>query len=87
MGAGIAGTVFLAYDRDRDREFAVKEIPIYCEGQIGTATSKELQSLECDMSILQTLNHERIVQYYGCGRDDNNFYIFMEYMTGVFYFI
>ena len=75
--------MYLAYDIDRGRDFAVKEIPLLPEEQQGTSTSKELQSLECDMGVLRTLTHERIVRYYGHLRDTENFLVFMEYMPGV----
>ena len=41
--------------------------------------------MECEIQLLKNLQHERIVQYYGCLRDrtEKTLTIFMEYMPGV----
>ncbi|KAH0627629.1 hypothetical protein JD844_003634 [Phrynosoma platyrhinos] len=46
--------------------------------------SKEVNALECEIQLLKTLRHERIVQYYGCLRDpeERKLSIFVEYMPG-----
>ena len=49
------------------------------------APSQEVSALECEIQLLKNLQHERIVQYYGCLRDraEKTLTIFMEYMPGV----
>ena len=44
-----------------------------------------MSALECEIQLLKNLQHERIVQYYGCLRDraEKTLTIFMEYMPGV----
>lgn len=46
---------------------------------------QEVSALECEIQLLKNLQHERIVQYYGCLRDraEKTLTIFMEYMPGV----
>lgn len=46
---------------------------------------QEVNALECEIQLLKTLRHERIVQYYGCLRDaeERKLSIFVEYMPGV----
>ncbi|EHB07357.1 Mitogen-activated protein kinase kinase kinase 3 [Heterocephalus glaber] len=45
---------------------------------------EEVSALECEIQLLKNLQHERIVQYYGCLRDraEKTLTIFMEYMPG-----
>lgn len=44
-----------------------------------------MNALECEIQLLKTLRHDRIVQYYGCLRDpeEKKLSIFVEYMPGV----
>lgn len=46
---------------------------------------QEVNALECEIQLLKTLRHDRIVQYYGCLRDpeEKKLSIFVEYMPGV----
>lgn len=46
---------------------------------------QEVNALECEIQLLKTLRHDRIVQYYGCLRDpeERKLSIFVEYMPGV----
>ena len=44
---------------------------------------QEVKALQCEISLLKNLHHERIVQYYGSHEDDKVLSIFMEYMPGV----
>lgn len=46
---------------------------------------QEVSALECEIQLLKNLQHDRIVQYYGCLRDraEKTLTIFMEYMPGV----
>ncbi|KAJ1099400.1 hypothetical protein NDU88_004501 [Pleurodeles waltl] len=81
LGRGAFGEVYLCYDADTGRELAVKQVPFDPESQ---ETSKEVNALECEIQLLKTLRHERIVQYYGCLRDvsERKLSIFVEYMPG-----
>lgn len=44
---------------------------------------QEIKALQSEIELLKTLNHERIVQYYGCTEETNLLTIFMEFMPGV----
>ncbi|XP_075444050.1 mitogen-activated protein kinase kinase kinase 2-like isoform X3 [Ascaphus truei] len=81
LGRGAFGEVYLCYDVDTGRELAVKQVPFDPDSQ---ETSKEVNALECEIQLLKTHRHERIVQYYGCLRDptERKLSIFVEYMPG-----
>ncbi|XP_032807068.1 mitogen-activated protein kinase kinase kinase 2-like [Petromyzon marinus] len=81
LGQGAFGRVYLCYDADTGRELAVKQVQ-FDPGSV--ETSKEVNALECEIQLLKNLQHERIVQYFGCLRDpqQKTLSIFMEYMPG-----
>ncbi|NWV62342.1 M3K3 kinase, partial [Malurus elegans] len=81
LGRGAFGEVYLCYDVDTGRELSVKQVPFDPDSQ---ETSKEVNALECEIQLLKTLRHDRIVQYYGCLRDpeEKKLSIFVEYMPG-----
>ena len=45
--------------------------------------TQAVESLEREIQLLQNMEHDRIVQYYGTERTDTSIRIFMEYMPGV----
>nr|XP_023655621.1 mitogen-activated protein kinase kinase kinase 3-like [Paramormyrops kingsleyae]XP_023655623.1 mitogen-activated protein kinase kinase kinase 3-like [Paramormyrops kingsleyae] len=81
LGQGAFGQVYLCYDVDTGRELAAKQVRFDPESP---ETSKEVSTLECEIQLLKSLHHERIVQYYGCLQDhgEKTLTIFMEYMPG-----
>jgi len=79
LGHGAFGKVYLAYDVDTGRELAVKQVDIQAENP---EISKEIRALKTEIDILQSLDHERIVKYYGCCEDTYHLSIFMEFMPG-----
>nr|XP_020651774.1 mitogen-activated protein kinase kinase kinase 3 isoform X2 [Pogona vitticeps] len=81
LGQGAFGCVYLCYDVDTGRELAAKQVQFDPDSP---ETSKEVSALECEIQLLKNLQHERIVQYYGCLRDraEKTLSIFMEYMPG-----
>lgn len=81
LGQGAFGRVYLCYDVDTGRELASKQVQFDPDSP---ETSKEVSALECEIQLLKNLQHERIVQYYGCLRDraEKILTIFMEYMPG-----
>ncbi|XP_053122275.1 mitogen-activated protein kinase kinase kinase 3 [Hemicordylus capensis] len=81
LGQGAFGRVYLCYDVDTGRELAAKQVQFDPDSP---ETSKEVSALECEIQLLKNLQHERIVQYYGCLKDraEKTLSIFMEYMPG-----
>ncbi|XP_072926863.1 mitogen-activated protein kinase kinase kinase 3 isoform X1 [Hemitrygon akajei] len=81
LGQGAFGRVYLCYDVDTGRELAAKQVQFDPDS---LETSKEVSALECEIQLLKNLQHERIVQYYGCLREkaERTLSIFMEYMPG-----
>lgn len=80
LGAGAFGQVFLCYDADTSRELAVKRVLLNSANGVQT---KEVTALENEIALLKNMQHERIVQYIGCQRDEFTLSVFMEYMPGV----
>ncbi|XP_009859795.3 mitogen-activated protein kinase kinase kinase 2-like [Ciona intestinalis] len=79
LGHGAFGKVYLAYDADTGRELAVKQVEIIADNSDAT---KEIKALQTEIELLRSLQHERIVQYYGCTEESNTLSIFMELMPG-----
>ena len=52
-------------------------------GHINTTTLKEVEILQREIELYKTLNHERIVKYFGTFQASTSLSIFMEYMEGV----
>ncbi|XP_053385574.1 mitogen-activated protein kinase kinase kinase 2-like isoform X2 [Mercenaria mercenaria] len=80
LGRGAFGEVFLCFDKDTGRDLAVKKVKLHSQN---AKVSKEESALKNEMSMLQNLQHERIVQYYGYSSSTSEICIFMEYMPGV----
>lgn len=68
-------------DVDTGRELASKQVQFDADSP---QTSKEVSALVCVFQLLKNLQHEHIVQYYGCLQDraEKTLTIFMEYMLG-----
>ncbi|XP_060755597.1 mitogen-activated protein kinase kinase kinase 2-like [Neoarius graeffei] len=81
LGRGAFGEVYLCYDTDTGREFAVKQVTFDPDCQ---ETSKVVKALEHEIEILQAVNHKCIIQYYGflCNPTQRTLSIFMEFMPG-----
>ncbi|XP_033126328.1 mitogen-activated protein kinase kinase kinase 2-like isoform X2 [Anneissia japonica] len=79
LGQGAFGVVYLCYDKDTGRELAVKQVNL--NGNHDEAR-KEVGALKYEIELLRNINHERIVQYFGCHEDSNTLSIFMEFMPG-----
>jgi len=46
-------------------------------------TLQEIRALQCEIQLLQSLQHPHIVQYFGSEEDTSVLSIFMEYVPGV----
>ncbi|VDN02639.1 unnamed protein product [Thelazia callipaeda] len=79
IGSGTFGKVYLCVDVDTGKELALKRFEI-CYGH------KHLQNhiiqLENEINLLSTIQHYRIVQYFGAQQIKDAICIFMEFMTG-----
>ena len=47
-----------------------------------SACTQEVKALQCEIQLLKSLDHQRIVRYYGTQQTATELYIFMEYMSG-----
>uniref|UniRef100_A0A914WC20 Protein kinase domain-containing protein n=1 Tax=Plectus sambesii TaxID=2011161 RepID=A0A914WC20_9BILA len=82
LGSGAFGQVYLCYDADTGRELAVKRVLVKGGDVERKALRKEVASLENEITLLKNMQHERVVQYFGFHRGDDDLCIFMEYMAG-----
>ena len=72
--------VYLCVDLDTGKEMAMKCVET---GVVNPASLKEVQVLKTEIELYKTMQHERVVRYYGTIQDSRSISIFMEYMTGV----
>ncbi|XP_070570149.1 mitogen-activated protein kinase kinase kinase 3-like isoform X3 [Ptychodera flava] len=79
VGQGAFGQVYVCYDADTGRELAVKQVQLERDN---SEARKEVKALKVEIELLKNLQHERIVQYFGCGEDEKALCIFMELMPG-----
>eukprot|EP00049_Salpingoeca_infusionum_P017430 m.352921 g.352921 ORF g.352921 m.352921 type:complete len:535 (+) comp16647_c0_seq1:431-2035(+) len=79
LGSGAFGEVYLAMDAQTGKELAVKQIPLR---NMAEDNAKAYSDLTREISLFQTLNHKRIVQYYGTSSTETHINIFMEYLPG-----
>ncbi|XP_077997283.1 mitogen-activated protein kinase kinase kinase 3-like isoform X2 [Glandiceps talaboti] len=80
VGQGAFGQVYICYDADTGRELAVKQVQL--ERDSSEVARKEVKALKVEIELLKNLQHERIVQYFGCSEDEKTLSIFMELMPG-----
>ena len=76
LGQGAFGVVYLGLNVDSGELMAVKQIS---NDELKT---KELSSLENEISVLRTLKHPNIVRYIGTERNPSTLSIFLEYVPG-----
>ncbi|KAI9229515.1 MAG: kinase-like domain-containing protein, partial [Piptocephalis tieghemiana] len=71
VGRGSFAAVYQAYDQATIKAVSRARL-----------TPKLLSSLECEISILKTLNHPNIVALTDCLKSDSHIYLVMEYCSG-----
>ncbi|XP_047146102.1 mitogen-activated protein kinase kinase kinase 2 [Hydra vulgaris] len=81
VGSGASGTVYLCTDENTGRRLAMKCIET---GDIDNNVNakQEFEKVQDEISLFQTLNHERIVHYYGSTYTNTTVSIVMEFMEG-----
>eukprot|EP01127_Copromyxa_protea_P009468 TRINITY_DN2242_c0_g1_i1.p1 TRINITY_DN2242_c0_g1~~TRINITY_DN2242_c0_g1_i1.p1 ORF type:complete len:350 (-),score=30.98 TRINITY_DN2242_c0_g1_i1:156-1205(-) len=80
LGCGSFGRVYLGLNLETGDLLAIKQVQ-FAEGQDLTQNTC-LQALMQEISILQSLKHENIVQYLGSTIIGYSFNIFLEYVAG-----
>ncbi|KAI9488449.1 hypothetical protein BDB00DRAFT_963705 [Zychaea mexicana] len=75
IGAGTFGSVYLAINLDTSSVMAVKEIRFPDSNSLSTLH----KAIKEEMKVMEMLNHDNIVQYYGMEVHRDKVYIFMEY--------
>uniref|UniRef100_A0A6B2LDW5 Protein kinase domain-containing protein n=1 Tax=Arcella intermedia TaxID=1963864 RepID=A0A6B2LDW5_9EUKA len=79
LGYGSFGMVYLGLNIYSGDFMAIKQVSLHSEN---LENSSEVQSLQQEISFLQTLNHENIVQYMGSSVENSYLNIFLEYVSG-----
>ncbi|KAJ9706567.1 hypothetical protein PVL29_001843 [Vitis rotundifolia] len=79
LGRGTFGHVYLGFNSESWEMCAMKEVTLFSDD----AKSKEsAQQLGQEISLLSSLSHPNIVQYYGSETVDDKLYIYSEYVSG-----
>ncbi|CAD5207138.1 unnamed protein product [Bursaphelenchus okinawaensis] len=79
LGRGSFGTAYVCLNVDTNEQLVVKKISLNNNTR---HRNRILASLENEVNLLSTIRHPHVVQYHGCERQHDFFYIFMEFMTG-----
>ena len=78
IGAGAYGKVYTAHNMDQNTVMAVKEIRFSDVSNL-PAVYKQIKD---ESTVMQMLNHQNIVEYYGIEVHRDKVYIFQEYCDG-----
>ena len=73
LGEGNFGKVYKVYNKDNDQYYALKEFLIKDENE------EKINKIQKEAEILSKFNSNNIVEYYDSFRDNEKFYILMEY--------
>lgn len=77
IGEGGMANVYLAFDNILKRQVAIKVL----RGDLAT-DEKFVRRFQREALSASSLSHHNIVQIYGVGEDDGDYYIVMEYVPG-----
>lgn len=78
IGAGAYGKVYTAHNMDQNTVMAVKEIRFSDVSNLPSV----YKGIRDESSVMQMLNHQNIVEYYGIEVHRDKVYIFQEYCDG-----
>ena len=76
LGHGAFGKVYQVLSEEEDKYYALKKI------ELREFSEEELDVYENEAKILSSINNAHIVKYYGSSKDNEFFYILMEYCEG-----
>ncbi|KAG2389607.1 hypothetical protein C9374_014167 [Naegleria lovaniensis] len=80
IGSGANGKVFLGYNVDDGKFFAIKECTF--ENVPEDVLETKLENLQREINLMKGLRHENIVQYYGAEVNGTTLNIFLEFVPG-----
>jgi len=80
LGTGSYGSVYYGLNLQNGELFAAKQVEL----DKGNDERKQmmLKALQQEITLLRDLDHENIVRYLGSQIDEDNLYIFLEYVPG-----
>ncbi|CAG8492937.1 10194_t:CDS:10 [Racocetra fulgida] len=80
---GSFGSVYLGLNSATGELMAVKQVELPTGNSANEERKKSMvDALQREIALLKELQHENIVQYLGCQRDDETLNIFLEYVPG-----
>ena len=82
IGLGSFGQVYYGFDMTNGRPMAVKQVPISAFGTHSATQAKKISALEHEIKLLESLNHQNIVNYLGTHKDEDNINVFLEFVSG-----
>ena len=77
IGKGSYGEVYLAIKKGTNQKLAIKKI-----NKQKIQSSKKINSMMSEITILHMLNHPNIVKFYSWAQSENSYYIATEYVNG-----
>ncbi|RNF12663.1 putative protein kinase [Trypanosoma rangeli] len=91
LGVGARGVVYEGYDAESGRFVAVKEIPFFDGGGVGTGDdaaeedpvlAEERRAIVREITLMERFEHPNLVTYYGARRSAVGVQIIMEFING-----
>ena len=84
IGKGTFGKVFLGFNTTTAELMAVKQVEVDARraGSDKDKIKEMVKALDQEIDTMQNLEHENIVAYLGCEREDMKISIFLEYIDG-----
>ncbi|KAK4781005.1 hypothetical protein SAY87_017111 [Trapa incisa] len=79
LGHGTFGNVYVGFNSETGQMSAIKEVRVASDDR---SFKESLKQLNQEINLLSQLSHPNIVQYYGSEMDEENLYVFLEYMSG-----
>ena len=74
LGKGSFGEVSLVKSKKTKKYYAMNKLII--------STDKEIINTEKEIKLLESLNHQNLINYYTSFKENGNYYIVIEYMNG-----
>lgn len=79
IGLGSFSKVFLARNIHNGRHFAIKEIRRNLHVKVTGSSTQQLACIESEISTLEKVHHENIIEYYEGFRCEGTRYLVFEY--------
>uniref|UniRef100_A0A2P2MV66 mitogen-activated protein kinase kinase kinase n=1 Tax=Rhizophora mucronata TaxID=61149 RepID=A0A2P2MV66_RHIMU len=79
LGRGTFGYVYVGFNSESGDMCAMKEVTLFSDDAKSKESAKQLMQ---EITLLRSLRHPNIVQYYGSEQVGDRLYIYLEYVSG-----